>query len=74
VTCIWEKLPVDETRMVTITANATTAGAQPSIAAVTTSSLDTEPNNNKAAAEVEVLVSAADSLAVHKPSTTDDVA
>lgn len=58
VTCIWAEIKAGEAKVVTITANATTSGTQPSIAAVTTSSMDTDPNNNKAAVEVAVLVSA----------------
>lgn len=57
ITCIWEEIAPGQTRLVTVTANATRSGLQPSIAAVTTNSLDTEPSNNKAAVEVTVLVS-----------------
>lgn len=57
ITCIWDEIAPGQTRLVTVTANATRSGLQPSIAAVTTNSLDTEPSNNKAAVEVTVLVS-----------------
>lgn len=57
ITCIWDELAPGETKLVTITANATRSGMQPSVAAVTTSSIDTDPTNNKAAVEVSVLVS-----------------
>jgi hypothetical protein len=57
ITCIWDELAPGKTKLVTITANATRSGLQPSVAAVTTSSIDTDPTNNKAAVEVSVLVS-----------------
>jgi hypothetical protein len=62
ITCTWDKLDIGKVKTVTVTANATTSGVQPSIAAVTTSSLDTDPTNNKAAFDVSVLVSAGRSL------------
>lgn len=57
ITCIWSEVAPGETKLVTITTNATTGGLQPSIAAVTTSSLDTDATNNRASVEVSVLVS-----------------
>lgn len=57
ITCIWPELAPGDVKLVTLTTNATTGGVQPSIAAVTTSSLDIDPNNNKAVVEVSVLVS-----------------
>jgi hypothetical protein len=57
ITCIWAKVPPGKSRFVTITVNASSAGVQPSIAAVTTASLELDARNNKAAASVSVLVS-----------------
>lgn len=57
-TCIWAAIAPGKQRFITITANATTAGVQPSLAAVTTASLDTDAKNNKAGASVTVLVRA----------------
>lgn len=56
VTCIWEQFAPGDVKVVTVTANASRAGPQPSIAAVTTSSLDINPSNNKATVDVTVLV------------------